>query len=71
MTAAESRSFEELARLVRLHIFRPATLAVADEIKLPERFRIDQEIRRGGMAVVYRAYDDARLLRMTVMEELM
>ena len=32
-------------------------MILADEIKLPDRFRIDQEIGRGGMAVVYRAHD--------------
>jgi len=33
------------------------TMAAADQIVLPERFRIEQEIGRGGMAVVYRAHD--------------
>lgn len=28
-----------------------------DQIQLPERFRIDREFGRGGMAVVYRAHD--------------
>jgi tetratricopeptide (TPR) repeat protein len=32
-------------------------VTAADQINLPERFRIDQEIGRGGMAVVYRAHD--------------
>ena len=32
-------------------------MTTADQIRLPERFRIDQEIGRGGMAVVYRAHD--------------
>jgi serine/threonine protein kinase len=32
-------------------------MSSADQIELPERFRIDQEIGRGGMAVVYRAHD--------------
>lgn len=29
----------------------------ADQIELPERFHIEQEIGRGGMAIVYRAHD--------------
>jgi serine/threonine protein kinase len=33
------------------------TMAAADQIVLPGRFRIEQEIGRGGMAVVYRAHD--------------
>ena len=33
------------------------TTAAADPIVLPGRFRIEQEIGRGGMAVVYRAHD--------------
>src|SRR5687767_2891756 len=33
------------------------TMAAVDQIVLPERFRIEQEIGRGGMAVVYRAHD--------------
>src|SRR5687768_18133448 len=33
------------------------TMAAADQIVLPDRFRIEQEIGRGGMAVVYRAHD--------------
>lgn len=32
-------------------------MSPADPIELPDRFRIDQEIGRGGMAVVYRAHD--------------
>lgn len=32
-------------------------MTAADSIELPQRFRIDQEIGRGGMAVVYRAHD--------------
>ena len=32
-------------------------MTTAIRLKLPERFRIDQEIGRGGMAVVYRAHD--------------
>ena len=33
------------------------TMTAADPIELPGRFRIEQEIGRGGMAVVYRAHD--------------
>ena len=33
------------------------TMTAADPIVLPDRFRIEQEIGRGGMAVVYRAHD--------------
>lgn len=34
-----------------------ATVGHPSAIPLPDRFRIDQEIGRGGMAVVYRAHD--------------
>jgi serine/threonine-protein kinase len=33
------------------------TVAPSPEIVLPERFELDCEIGRGGMAVVYRAHD--------------